>query len=70
MWPSALRTLIETCWAEQPEKRPGMKLVVRTLTDLSKRPDDLHKLSPQGSSGVSRMGSGLSGSKKGCCVVM
>ncbi|DBB04448.1 TPA: hypothetical protein ACH3X1_012928 [Trebouxia sp. C0004] len=70
MWPSALRTLIDTCWAEQPEKRPGMKLVVRTLTDLSKRPDELHKLSPRGSSGMSRMGSGLSGSKKGCCVVM
>ncbi len=66
MWPSALRTLIETCWAEQPEKRPSMKLVFRTLTDLSKRPDDLQKLSPRGSSGMSRMGS----DKKGCCVVM
>ena len=68
MWPSSLRTLIEMCWAAQPDRRPGMKLVVRTLTDLQKQPDDLRKLSPQGSSG--RMRSGTSSGQKGCCVVM
>lgn len=70
MWPSALRVLIETCWAGQPDKRPSMKLVVRTLADLQKRPDDLLKLNPKG--GTSRSGGSSSGVNSGCssCVVM
>ncbi len=48
-----------------------MKLVVRTLSDLQKQPDDLRKLDPRGGgSGISRMGSSSSSGKKGCCVVM
>ena len=70
MWPSALRVLIETCWAGQPDKRPSMKLVVRTLADLQKRPDDLLKLNPKG--GISRSVGSSSGVNSGCssCVVM
>lgn len=72
-WPSSLHTLVETCWAMTPEKRPAMKLVLRTLKDLQSKPEELRMLDPQ--SGGSSMASGLarmnsSRNKKGCCVVM
>lgn len=68
-WPSSLRTLIGTCWAEVPEKRPAMKLVLRTLTDLQSQPEQLRNLDPKGGGGISgRIGS--AGHNKGCCVVM
>lgn len=69
-WPSALRTLIETCWAGQPERRPSMKLVVRTLSDLHKQPDELRKLDPKGFSPSMPKLKSATGGDQGCCVVM
>lgn len=57
-----------------PEKRPAMKLVLKTLKDLQSKPEELRMLDPQGggssgiASGLARMNS--SGNRKGCCVVM
>ena len=68
-WPSSLRTLIGTCWAEVPERRPAMKLVLRTLTDLQSQPEQLRNLDPKGGAGMTgRMSSAAH--NKGCCVVM
>ena len=75
-WPSSLRTLVETCWAMTPEKRPAMKLVLKTLKDLQNQPEQLRMLDPKGGGGgLARMNSARSmihrpGNNKGCCVVM
>ena len=59
-----------------PEKRPAMKLVLRTLKDLQNQPEQLRMLDPKGGGGgLARMSSARSmihrpGNNKGCCVVM
>ena len=70
-WPSAIRTLVASCWAEQPSQRPKMTLVAKTLADVLQQPNEMAKLTlgARSNSGNHLSASGGSNSK-GCCIIM
>ena len=70
-WPSAIRTLVASCWAEQPSQRPKMTLVAKTLANVLQQPNEMGKLAlgARGNSGK-RMSASKGTNSKGCCAIM